>query len=360
VTGSITATLDGDITNQAGDDLTAFVWSFYIDSADIDADGIGNGCDNCPTVPNADQTDSDGDGVGDACDNCPNDPNKIAPGVCGCGVADTDSDGDGTIDCLDACPNDPNKIAPGQCGCGNPDTDTDGDGMLDCHDGCPNDPNKIAPGHCGCGVPENCLRTITQWRSIRTHGLSAGELAIVLDPSLTGTTGVKPTVETRGTSAATQGVRKVQVDFDGPVTLVNAANITVTYTPTIQSPPALGSPVSVIPPSVFMEDADTLDIIFTADQIPNLGCANINIGAGTFTETITGDTDCNIRVLAGDMNSSGTVNTTDQAQVKANIGQPVDTAHVRFDINLSGTITTTDQPALKLQVISPVKTALCP
>ena len=33
--------------------------------------------------------DADNDGVADACDGCPNDPNKTAPGVCGCGVADT-------------------------------------------------------------------------------------------------------------------------------------------------------------------------------------------------------------------------------------------------------------------------------
>ncbi len=39
---------------------------------DTDADGIGDACDNCPTVPNVAQTDSEipTDGVGDACDNC--------------------------------------------------------------------------------------------------------------------------------------------------------------------------------------------------------------------------------------------------------------------------------------------------
>ena len=122
-------------------------------------------------------TDSDGDGTANCNDGCPNDPNKVAPGICGCGVADTDSDGDGTANCNDGCPNDPNKISPGTCGCGTADvattyyTDTDGDGFGDpavsqagftCivpsgyvtnnTDLCPADPNKVAPGLCGCGV----------------------------------------------------------------------------------------------------------------------------------------------------------------------------------------------------------------
>jgi hypothetical protein len=98
--------------------------------------------------------DADGDLTCDANDGCPNDPNKIAPGICGCGVADTDSDNDGTANCNDGCPNDPNKVAPGQCGCGNLETDTDLDGTADCNDLCPLDPLKTNPGLCGCSVPE--------------------------------------------------------------------------------------------------------------------------------------------------------------------------------------------------------------
>jgi hypothetical protein len=43
-------------------------------TSDVDADGVGDACDNCPDVPNTDQADGDGDGLGDACDPCPADP----------------------------------------------------------------------------------------------------------------------------------------------------------------------------------------------------------------------------------------------------------------------------------------------
>ncbi|MBI4951438.1 MAG: thrombospondin type 3 repeat-containing protein [Myxococcales bacterium] len=38
---------------------------------DADDDSVGDTCDNCPGLPNADQADRDHDGVGDLCDNCP-------------------------------------------------------------------------------------------------------------------------------------------------------------------------------------------------------------------------------------------------------------------------------------------------
>src|SRR5947207_1419156 len=44
--------------------------------------------------------DTDMDGTPDCQDGCPYDKDKLAPGKCGCGVADNDSHGDGVIDCL--------------------------------------------------------------------------------------------------------------------------------------------------------------------------------------------------------------------------------------------------------------------
>ena len=57
-----------------------------------DHDGICQGDDNCPNVPNPDQADRDGDAVGDVCDNCVNAAN----------LAQNDVDGDGLGDVCDA------------------------------------------------------------------------------------------------------------------------------------------------------------------------------------------------------------------------------------------------------------------
>ena len=155
--------------------------------------------------------DSDLDGTCNALDGCPNDPNKIAPGACGCDVADVDTDGDGLLDCTDPCPllanlqpgdgcddgnastmddvitancicagilvgndcegvpggpaqpgtacndNDDctvNDVYDAGCNCAGTLLDTDDDGTCDAEDACLSDPLKTVPGNCGCGNPE--------------------------------------------------------------------------------------------------------------------------------------------------------------------------------------------------------------
>ena len=87
---------------------------------DDDADGIGEGADNCPSVANADQANLDGDAEGDACDG-DDDNDGVPDGTDNCPAlatadqADAEGDGQG-----DAC-----------------DPDDDGDTVADSSDRCP-------------------------------------------------------------------------------------------------------------------------------------------------------------------------------------------------------------------------------
>jgi hypothetical protein len=182
-----------------------------------------------------------------------------------------------------------------------------------------------------------------------------------LNPTATGIGSGGPTVETRGAVGGTAGpgVQRVQVDFNGAITLNNAANITVTYRVTTpQNPsPIMGGPIVTVPTSVTLADADTLNITFGINQIPNLSCININIGAGTLVETITGDTDCNIRSLSGDTTGNGIVQLGDQLQVK---NTTTFAGNHRMDINLNAAIQISDWLAIKNQISNPSKQAVCP
>src|SRR5439155_1661491 len=117
---------------------------------DRDGDGVGDACDNCPSVYNPDQADSNGNGIGDACDGCPDrDGDGICDDVDNCPVVynpdQADRDGDGVGDACDNCPDVPNPDqADGDvdgigdaCDTCSSGADTDRDGVCDSRDNCP-------------------------------------------------------------------------------------------------------------------------------------------------------------------------------------------------------------------------------
>ncbi len=116
-------------------------------AGDMDADGIVDGEDACPDVPedmdgfkDADgcpELDNDNDGVVDGMDGCPMAPEDFDGYSDGDGCPDPDNDNDGIDDAADRCPNDAEDIDGDRDADGCPDRDADGDGVPDDSDACP-------------------------------------------------------------------------------------------------------------------------------------------------------------------------------------------------------------------------------
>jgi outer membrane protein OmpA-like peptidoglycan-associated protein len=143
------------------------VWS--PNNADRDHDGIPDGVDKCPDVPEdkdgfedkdgCPDLDNDNDTILDKDDKCPNQAEDFDGFEDQDGCPDLDNDKDGIDDEHDACPNDPEDHKPPrpEDGCPQSKTDTDGDGIMDDKDKCPNDPEDKDgfEDDDGCPDPDN-------------------------------------------------------------------------------------------------------------------------------------------------------------------------------------------------------------
>ena len=128
---------------------------------DNDADGVIDTLDECPDVagPAANRgcpdTDKDKDGIVDRLDRCIDQPEDMDDFEDSDGCPEADNDQDGFADALDACPNIAGIAQEKGC----PARDTDGDGVFDHEDNCPAE--KGVKENAGCPAEQKQLVIIT-------------------------------------------------------------------------------------------------------------------------------------------------------------------------------------------------------
>jgi hypothetical protein len=211
--------------------------------------------------------------------------------------------------------------------------DGDGDSVADCVDNCPtvSNPDQADSDHDGSGdACDNTAPQVLAWMSERTHGGGGGDLAITLTAS-----GI-PKSEPRR-----DGIKKILVNFDSAVQAadgsLDTSDVTISdslggsYTPTTVS---------------LLNGGLTLSINFNPG-LPDQKRYTFELAgkfkaAGVPYPLLTGDTNCEVRGLVGDMNSSGNINLIDVGAVKAKAGAVVSASTCMYDLNCDGNINLID------------------
>lgn len=121
------------------------------------------------------------------------------------------------------------------------------------------------------------------------------------------------------------------IDFDKPVASVASATV-VTGVGQVETPLQI------------IDGAVVCGIGAVADaQVLKLSLENIMAVDGGLLPSAT----VRLRILRGDVNGNGHVNTTDTAQIDSQVGQPVGGANFRFDVNGDGYVNAADQNLIR-------------
>lgn len=211
--------------------------------------------------------------------------------------------------------------------------DSDGDGIGDSLDNCPNVPNPDQADSDLDGLGDACdapTPQIISWQSERIHGNGVGAMALPLDPS------GPPKSEPRK-----DGIKKILVTFDSAVQAADGSldvgDVIVTDSSSTNYPPTSIS---------FLNNGMTLAIEFSAglpDQARyTFELANKFKGANPGYHLLTGNTRCEVRNLAGDVNNTGSVNLIDIGAVKTKAEMQVTAATCLYDLNTDGNLNLID------------------
>lgn len=170
--------------------------------------------------------------------------------------------------------------------------------------------------------PADIMPVIRQWRTVRDH-FGVGPLALHLDPGAYGNDEEGPAVETR-----LGGIQMIEVEFDRPVTLAEPTAISVT-----------DGIDNYVPDATSLVSDNLLQMTF-AGGLPEQKCYTIGLDGAI--QDLSGDFDCMIRSLVGDVNGDGIVNEDDTMLLQQLYGQPVDPNNAQCDLNLDGFINPND------------------
>ena len=170
---------------------------------------------------------------------------------------------------------------------------------------------------------------------MRTHGDGVGELPIALDLA-------NPVSEPR-----TAGIQKIVVAFSEVVEPVDGTldSNDVSITDSAATPYSART--------LALIDGDTkLEITFDPGDLPDEERYTFEVIAAKFRSAasglpLSGDTDCDVRGLVGDVNNDGSTNLMDAARVKGKNRVPVTTANAPDDANTDGEINLIDYAMVK-------------
>ncbi len=170
---------------------------------------------------------------------------------------------------------------------------------------------------------------IVRWEVLENHG-TAGRLAVV--------------VANGDTVATIEGIRAVRVVFNKPVTAASATAKAVRVRGQINGAVS-GRVVRVTLDASGREMTITFNGPLSDQDRYVLTMANsVRDASGN---GLSGDRDRVVTALAGDVNGSGTVTSSDLAAVQNRIGVAVTTGTARWDVNGSGMITAADLVAVR-------------
>lgn len=189
----------------------------------------------------------------------------------------------------------------------------------------------------------NLYPHISRWRSLRSTPFG-DRFGITLDADQPPESA---TIESRD-----GGLERIELELEPPAQMLWASQ-------SVMVTPGDGSEV-IYPPYELSSDGRILSILFYPGMLPDRKCYNISVAFDTVMPNLTGDLDCDVRLLAGDTNQNGVINLGDVLYIRSQDGNLADDTNCPLDVNVDGFIDSLDWAAVKPRITTPPAGVPCP